>query len=72
MLKASPSPPLWPSKRHRSDLKVIARLDHLSCMTQRHRGDLGKARHHLGWGGGAIVDGTFVNHAISKTCLAIC
>ena len=61
-----------PQSGHRSDLKVIALLDHLSCMTQRHPADLGKARHHLGWGGGAIVDGTFVNHAISKTCLAIC
>jgi hypothetical protein len=41
-------------------------------MTQRHPADLGKARHHLGWGGGAIAGGTFVNHAVSKTCLAIC
>jgi len=73
-----------PQSGYRSDLKVIALLDHLSCMTpmssSRNRpanqptpsADL-KPRHHLGrGGGGAIVGGTFENHAVSKTCLAIC
>src|SRR5262249_47112132 len=62
-----------PQSRHRSDLKVIALLDHLSCMTPTPSADLSKPRHHRGrGGGGASVGGTFENHVVSKTCLAIC
>jgi hypothetical protein len=32
----------------------------------------GKPRHHLGRDGAVNVAGTFENHAVSKTCLAIC
>ena len=32
----------------------------------------GKLRHHLGGDGVGRVGGTFENHAVSKTCLAIC
>src|SRR6266446_6038736 len=70
-------------RRRLSDLKVIALLDHRVLhdadvvvrkigrpTSQRHGADLGE--HHLGRGGVGPVGGTFENHAVSKTCLAIC
>jgi hypothetical protein len=70
-----PSFPRLSVERQHPDLEACARRP--SCPSAREPVnamplDRGKPRHHRGRGGGASVDGTFENHVVSKTCLAIC